>query len=143
MNRSRCCGHTARCRDPECCRTGLPRIPGCAGAMVRGWKRCRKWNKYCMLTDCVGQDIRRLKILYGGCCFGGCFIHGYDRLISHLFLLKFRGNVGSEGLDAGDHCLLLSQDHSFLVALRNTKASDSDFFFQKKVTFDDDGLFHH
>ena len=46
-------------------------------------------------------------------------------------------------LYASDHCLLLPQDHSFLVALRHMKTPDMDFFFQNKAALDDDGLFHH
>jgi hypothetical protein len=46
-------------------------------------------------------------------------------------------------LEASDHCLLLSQEHSFLVPLRHMKTPDVDFFFQNKAALDNDGLFHH
>ena len=46
-------------------------------------------------------------------------------------------------LYAGDHWFLLPQDHSFLVALRDVKSPDMDFFFQNKAARDDEGLFHH
>ena len=46
-------------------------------------------------------------------------------------------------LYAGDHCFLLAQDHSFLVALRDMKSPDMNFFFQNKAAGDDEGLFHH
>jgi hypothetical protein len=45
-------------------------------------------------------------------------------------------------LYAGDHCFLLPQDHSFLVARRDMKSADMDFFFQNKAALDDEGLFH-
>ena len=46
-------------------------------------------------------------------------------------------------LYAGDNCLLRSQDHSLLVALRDMKSPDMNFLFQNKAALDDDGLFHH
>jgi hypothetical protein len=45
-------------------------------------------------------------------------------------------------LYAGDHWFLLPQDHSFLVALRDVKSPDMDFFFQNKAARDDYGLLH-
>ena len=81
----------------------------------------------------------RLKVIHRGGGLCGCLVNGNDGVIRHLFLLKLR----VVRLYAGDHCFLLPQDHSFLVALRDMKSPDMDFFFQNKAALDDEGLFHH
>ena len=81
----------------------------------------------------------RLKVIHRGGGLCGCSVNGNDGAVRHLFLLKSR----VVRLYAGDHCFLLPQGHSFLVALRDTKSPDMDFFFQNKAARDDEGLFHH
>jgi hypothetical protein len=88
-----------------------------------------------MLADCVWQDMRRLKVIHRGGGLCGCLVNGNDGVIRHLFLLKLR----AVRLYAGDHCFLLAQAHSFLVALRNMNSADMDFFFQNKAARDDEG----
>ena len=92
-----------------------------------------------MLADGVWQDMCHLKVIHRGGGLCGCLVNGNDGVIRHLFLLKLR----VVRLYAGDHCFLLPQDHSFLVALDDMKSPDMDFFFQNKAALDDEGLFHH
>jgi hypothetical protein len=92
-----------------------------------------------VLANCVGQDMRRLKVIHRGGGLCGCPVNGNDGVVGHLFLLKLR----VVRLYASDHCFLLPQDHSFLVALRDMKSPDMDFFYQNKAALDDEGLFHH
>jgi hypothetical protein len=105
----------------------------------RGMGCTRRSERLGVLADCVRKDMCCLKVIHRGSGLCGGSENGNDGVIRHLFLLKLR----VVRLDAGNHCFLLPQDHSFLVALRDLKSPDVDFFFQNKAALDDDGLFHH